>query len=110
MALRQLNITDAARRDIAAIHRFTRRHWSRSQADGYRARLAAAFDRLLSFPEAGREWRPGMSSLRCLPCGSHLVFYLITSGTLDIVRILHERMDARHHVGLHESPAAAYAP
>lgn len=51
-----------------------------------------------------------MSSLRCLPCGSHLVFYLITPGTLDIVRILHERMDARHHVGLHESPAAAYAP
>lgn len=34
-----------------------------------------------------------------MPSGHHLVFYVVTESDVEIVRVLHERMDARLRLG-----------
>jgi toxin ParE1/3/4 len=33
-----------------------------------------------------------------IPCGSHVLFYRLTAEGVDVVRILHERMDFERHI------------
>lgn len=56
--------------------------------------LQHAIDRAAANPRIGRacdEIRPGY---RKLSAGSHTLFYRVTGeGTIDVVRVLHQRMD-----------------
>jgi toxin ParE1/3/4 len=52
---------------------------------------------LAADPRLGRtcdEVRPGY---RKYPVGSHVVFYRIARGGIDVARILHQRMDFERH-------------
>jgi plasmid stabilization system protein ParE len=33
-----------------------------------------------------------------IPCGSHVLFYRLAADGIDVVRILHERMDNERHI------------
>lgn len=71
--------------------------WSLKQAEHYVSELSAAFERL-----ARREWvggpsRAGEGHWRYL-VGSHVVFYRETAETLDVIRVLHQRMDVDRHL------------
>jgi toxin ParE1/3/4 len=33
-----------------------------------------------------------------IPCGSHVLFYRLSPDGIDVVRILHERMDFERHI------------
>jgi toxin ParE1/3/4 len=71
-----------ARADIEGIWHYTVRTWGGPQARRY---LAAIRDEL---------W-PG---LRAFPSGKHVVYYLVASYGVDVVRVLHERMDPPSHL------------
>ncbi|MEZ6188036.1 MAG: type II toxin-antitoxin system RelE/ParE family toxin [Planctomycetota bacterium] len=88
----------AARADLDGIWDYTQRTWGESQADAYVRSLAAAFHALSAAPDLGRprdELHPG---LRVFRSGKHLIFYLAVD-PLDVVRVLHERMDAGPRLG-----------
>jgi len=46
----------------------------------------------------GREGSDIRSGYYKISCGSHFLFYRITAEGIDIVRILHERMDFVRHI------------
>jgi toxin ParE1/3/4 len=53
--------------------------------------MRAVIERLRSSPRLGRPLQD--TQLRKCPCGSHVIFYRIDSVTLEVVRVLHQRMD-----------------
>lgn len=92
-------LSPAARADLEDIWDYTSDRWDLDQAEAYVRGLQRAIERAAEDPRVGRscdEVRPGY---RKLAAGSHTLYYRLTDdGTVDIVRILHQRMDADRHV------------
>ncbi|QCP54507.1 type II toxin-antitoxin system RelE/ParE family toxin [Trinickia violacea] len=94
---RQLRLTPLAERDLEDIWRFTFEHWSLDQANRYHRDLIATLEALARGDKIGC-----VCTVRDGYCryavGSHVVFYRETDRTLDIIRILHQRMDVDRHL------------
>jgi toxin ParE1/3/4 len=65
-----------------------------SAVERYLAQLVDAFDSLAVMPELGKACDEVGRGWRCLPGGEHLIYYKLTAEQIvDIVRVLHMRMD-----------------
>ncbi len=88
----------AARADLRGIWWTSATTWSREQADRYLADLRRVSKRLATKPNLGRQRDDLREGLRVYPCGNHLIFYFPMDDGIDVVRVLHERMDIRSHL------------
>jgi toxin ParE1/3/4 len=82
-----------ARTDLDEIWTFTVSQWNEEQAERYIREIEATIEAVAAKPNLGRacaEIRPGYFKI---PSGSHIIFYRRTRTKIDIVRILHQRMD-----------------
>lgn len=92
-------LSPAARADLEQIWDYTHDRWGVDQAEQYLRELQGAIERVAANPLIGRaceEIRPGY---RKLAAGSHTLYYRATvEGVIDLVRILHQRMDVDRHL------------
>lgn len=92
-------LSPAARADLDDIFDYTAQQWGLDQAETYVRGLQHAIERAAADPRIGRscdEIRPGY---RKLVAGSHTLYYRLTGdGVVDVVRILHQRMDVDRHI------------
>lgn len=92
-------LTKKAIEDFKEIGRYTQREWGRAQRNLYLSKLDACFHMIAHEPGIGKpcdDIRPGY---RKYHHGRHLVFYKQgISGSVDIVRILHDQMDVESHL------------
>lgn len=91
-------LTDLAKSDLRSIGRYTQTTWGREQRNVYLTRLDECFHLLAQEPERGRacdDIRPGY---RQYHVGRHLIFYRAIEEGIEIVRILHDRMDVEAHL------------
>jgi len=82
-------LTPAARRDLSRIWDYSEERWGLQQAEVYLRDLQTCLERPRD------EVRPGY---RSRAVGSHVVFYVISDGGVDVIRVLHQRMDPDRHV------------
>lgn len=88
-------LTNAARADLKSIAAYTQKRWGREQRLRYAKQFDEAFDLLAQSPEAGPHCDAIKPGYRKFANGSHLIFYrAISNVEIEIVRILHKRMDA----------------
>jgi toxin ParE1/3/4 len=83
---------------LEEIWRFTFTRWSRAQADAYYDDLTAAFVSLAEGRRQGRpldDIKPGYLSIAC---GSHFIIYARRKQIVEIIRILHQRMNIGRHL------------
>lgn len=87
-------LSPAAQADLSEIWDYSARNWGREQANRYVLRIREACEALAEGRRQGRaidDIRPGY---RKLAVQSHVLFYRLTeAGLIDVVRILHQRMD-----------------
>ena len=91
-------LSPRAQQDIEDIWDYTADRWDADQADQYTRGIQSAIEAAADNPQRGRpcdDVRPGYFKLFA---GSHAIFYRLRRGTLDVVRILHGRMDFDHHL------------
>ena len=87
-------IKATARNDLKGIAKYTEKTWSREQRNNYLTEFDQAFHRLAENTELGKTCDHIRSGYRVFPVGSHLVFYKLgTGGIIEIIRVLHKRMD-----------------
>jgi toxin ParE1/3/4 len=89
-----LRITPRARQDYDDILVYSEGIWGQEQADRYEAALNRALDVLLDFPLMGRTRDDISPGLRSRQAQQHVIYYRVKGNVIEIVRILHERMDA----------------
>lgn len=94
----QLLISRAARADLKAIARYSEREWGAPRAKSYISAIADRLTLLLSRPRLGAPRDDIAPGYRVLSVGRHLVFYKITGPKLVVIRVLHQRMDAKLHL------------
>jgi toxin ParE1/3/4 len=76
---------------------YTFENWSLEQAESYVSEMIAACEGLAKGIKVGRpvDVRDGYLKYAV---GSHVLFYRTTSRTIEIIRILHQRMDVNRHL------------
>ncbi|WP_246336236.1 type II toxin-antitoxin system RelE/ParE family toxin [Flexivirga oryzae] len=77
---------------------FTEGRWDIGQAEKYSTEIRAAIERIATDPERGRTCDEIREGYRRYGIGSHPVFYVETATSVDIIRILHQRMDPTRHL------------
>ena len=91
-------LSPAAQADLSEIWDYTARHRGEAQAERYTRDIQATCEGLSDGTLVGlsaEDIRPGY---RKIGVGSHVVYFRERPGALDIVRILHCRMDVARHL------------
>ncbi len=88
-------LTPKAVADLDAIANYTIATWGEDQLEDYLRSLNSRFEWLAGNPLAGRERYDVHPGYRCFPQGSHVIFYMVNNGHVDIIGIPHKSMDIR---------------
>lgn len=97
MAKGRFRVSRAARQDLLRIGRFTERRWSKAKRNHYLGQLDEAFALIGENDSIGNTCDETSPGYRKFPEGSHVIYYRVTD-MVEIIRILHERMDPDSHL------------
>jgi toxin ParE1/3/4 len=74
-------------------------NWSEKQANKYYEILEFSCKQIGEKPEIGKEYKEIETNLLGLKSGKHIIFYqIISNEEIEIIRILHERMDLKNRL------------
>jgi len=84
-----VQITPAARADLAEIFEYTRAKWGAAQAERYLREIDAAMKRAAAKPRLDRRREDLPGAPLCAPAGRHLLFYVVEGRQARVLRVLH---------------------
>ncbi|MGC8518583.1 MAG: type II toxin-antitoxin system RelE/ParE family toxin [Steroidobacteraceae bacterium] len=96
--MRTIHVYGSAERDLIDVWRYSFQQWGELQADKYLDELDSGIRKLADHPEIGVKRDYVREGYRVLFVGSHAVYYMVTSDTVHIIRVLHGRMDPDRHL------------
>ena len=86
-------ISKKAVADLEEIWLYTVEKWSIEQADRYYSLIFDEIDFICKNTSTGKSMDHVRKGYRASKVKSHLIFYRVTNDIVEIIRILHERMD-----------------
>ena len=92
--MKRLIYRAAATADLRGISRSTKARWGDGQASSYVSAIRNSIKSLAQFERRFAEADMGHRGLSKMRSGHHIVFYRVNGDSIEIVRVLHERMDA----------------
>ena len=90
-------LSPRAKSDIDHIWNYSEKLWGAGQAESYIRQLQHSIEEVAACSAIGRACPEVRAGYYKYPSGSHILFYRLIEGGIDIVRILHERMDFGQH-------------
>lgn len=89
-------LTNKAVDDLTEIWNYSFEEWSEQQADKYYQMLIDYCMEIAQNPKLGKNYDGIMTTLFGFKVTRHIIFYRkISSSEIEIIRILHERMDLK---------------
>ncbi len=85
--------------DLSGIWDYTAERWGIEQAERYAEGIRDTCEALASGQQCGQDARHVRPGYRRQLAGAHVLFFrVLDDGCIDVVRILHQRMDAGRHL------------
>jgi toxin ParE1/3/4 len=94
---RNYRLSPIAEADLEDIWLYTFRSWSAEQADAYHRDLVTAFGDLATGRKIGRTADIREGYFKYLS-GSHVIYFRQAKHGIDVIRVLHVRMDVNRHL------------
>ena len=91
-------LSPRAQGDLDEIWTYTVKRWGVDQAELYIRQIGRHIMAIAAQPTMGRACRDIRAGYYKYPTGSHVLFYRLIAGGIEVVRILHERMDFGRHL------------
>ena len=91
-------LSPRAQVDLEEIWGYTERRWGAEQAETYIRLLQDAIEAVAEDPRKGRACDDIRAGYRKYPAAAHVLFYRLANQGIDVVRILHGRMDFDRHL------------
>ena len=92
-------LTLQAEADFNDIGAYTQETWGHNQAIHYLTKLDETFRVLAAMPDLGKNRDDLRPNLKSYPCNRHMIFFRRNGqGDVEILRILHQRMDFERHL------------
>ena len=86
-----------ARKDLEGIWVYTYETWGEDQANSYIYDLDNGFQALAAKPEKGLPCDDIREGYYRYLVGKHIIYYKVIKKGIEVVRILHQRMDPDYH-------------
>lgn len=94
---RPYRLSPRAETDLEDIWRYTARTWSAAQADRYAGEILDVIEDVAAGRRKGRSADIGAGYLK-IAVGAHVIYYRARDQRIDVIRILHQRMDIGRHL------------
>lgn len=95
-----VHLSPRAERDFIDIGYYTREQWSGTQAEIYLREILRIIRQIGEQPLSGQKASGINAAYRRRRAGAHIIFYRIKpDGSVEVIRILHEKSDALRHLG-----------
>lgn len=92
-------LTNKAVEDISKIWNYTYEVWSENQADTYYELLIETCQEITKKPIIGKNYNEISIEILGVSVGKHIIFYRkLETKDIEIVRILHERIDLKNRI------------
>ena len=91
-------LSPLAQSDLEDILNHTQSRWGSEQAEICIRQLWRDIEAIAVQPTRGRPCPEVRAGYRKYRSGSHVLFYRMTANDVDVVRILHQRMDFNQHL------------
>lgn len=91
-------LTNKAVDDLSTIWNYTFEAWSETQADKYYYMLLDSFQKLADGKIAGKNYTEIQMDIFGFIAGQHIIFYRRLNNRIEIVRVLHNRMDLKSRI------------
>lgn len=95
--MNNFRLTPRAYEDLKQIARYTLTTWGTDQREKYLRELDARFSWLAERPQVGRHRVDIAEGYYSYRQGSHIIFYLIRDGGIDIIGIPHRNRDTANY-------------
>ncbi len=89
----KFKLTPLAKTDLIDIWNYTDNTWGTNQADQYLKTIEQHLGKLVTDPQLGKSRDEVRYGYRSLLVNKHVVFYRYNKNTVEIIRILHQKMD-----------------
>ncbi len=94
----KVKITDTAKNQLVEIGEYTEQKWGALQKKAYLERIKENIYILSEDPERGRKRNEVKTNISSFAVGRHVIFYIYDNERIQIMAILHERMDFESHL------------
>lgn len=94
----QVILSPKAKSDLSDIWGYTLAEWGIDQAEKYVRELWAVMQELASNPSTSTDISDVRKGYRKTRSGSHVIFFKLIREGIDVVRILHQKMDFERHL------------
>lgn len=101
--MHEIHIQPAAEADLIAIWRTSYERWGLMQADRYLDEVNEGIAVLAGNPLLGTDCSWIRAGYRRLTIQHHNVYYRVIIMRIEIIRVLHERMEPERHLALDEA-------
>ncbi len=91
-------ISKKAVADLEGIWLYTAEKWSVNQADRYYKLVFDEINYICKNSSSGKSMEHVRKGYRASKVKSHLIFYRVLNETIEVIRILHERMDIENRL------------
>ncbi len=91
----KFRISQEALLDLNDIWEYTFHKWSKEQADRYYDLIFEEIDFISRNSHLGISYEHIRENYRASKVKSHLIFYRVHNNSIEIIRILHQRMDLK---------------
>lgn len=93
----EYRLTPAARLDLEAIWVRSLQSWGVDRTERYFDELTAAFELLASHPRLAPACDHVREGFRRAQSGRHVIYFSIGDHGIDVIRVLHDRMEPMRH-------------
>ncbi len=97
--MKRLVLTEIALADLASIRRYSARTWGPDRTRNYMDALREAMKGIVRGTALTRERSDLRPSLQMVGSGRHCIFFESNNSRILVVRVLHDSMDYRRHLG-----------
>lgn len=87
-----------AEKDLIGIWRYSFENWGEAQADFYLDQIDGVLKKVADNPEIGTDASAIKQGYKKIKSGKHVIFYKFNDEVLDVIRVLHQRMDIESHL------------
>lgn len=91
-------LSPRAELDLEEIWDYTAKRWGLDQAEIYTRQIWHDMQSVATQPDIARSCSDVRTGYYKYYSGSHAIFFRLTDSGIDVVRILHERMDIDRHL------------
>lgn len=91
-------LSPRAELDLDEIWDYTAERWGLEQAETYTRQLWRDIQNVAAQPAIARSCSDVRAGYYKYCSGSHIIFFRLTDSGIDVVRILHQRMDVEKHI------------